>query len=108
MKFLRKVIVILLTIIIFIGGVIITHITPSISIRTHLFVTGHPIGAFKVSVHVNKGQYEMDKEILDNENAMIYRTADYNLYDGATGNPIGNYKVEKSSILYFAQQYGEA
>ncbi|MBU3153699.1 hypothetical protein LL037_18035 [Clostridium estertheticum] len=108
MKFLRKVIIILLTIIIFIGGVIITHITPSISIRTHLFVTGHPIGDFKVSVHVNKGQYEIDKEILDNENAMIYRTADYNLYDGATGNSIGNYKVGKSWILYFAQQYGEA
>jgi len=108
MKFLRKAIIILFTLIIIIGGVILTHITPSISIRTHLFVTGHPIAAFKVTIHINKGQYKMDKGILDNENAMIYNTADYNLYDVATGNPIGNYKVKKKWILYFAEQYGTA
>ena len=50
----------------------------------------------------------MDKGILDNENAMIYDTADYELYDGGTGNPTSNFKVKKTWILYFAEQYGVA
>ncbi|HEY5524130.1 MAG TPA: hypothetical protein VIK26_02215 [Clostridium sp.] len=108
MKFLRKAIIILFTLIIFIGGVIITHITPSISIRTHLFITGHPIGAFKVTIYINKGQYEMDKGILDNENTMIYDTADFDLNDGGTGNPMSNFKVTKTWILYFAEICGVA
>ena len=108
MKFLRKAIIILFTLIIIIGGVIITHITPSISIRTHLFVTGHPIGAFKSTIYINKGQYEMDKDILDKENAMIYEIADFDLYDGGTGNPMSNFKVTKTWILYFAELYGVA
>ena len=108
MKLLRKAIIILFTLIIIIGGVIITHITPPISIRTHLFLTGHPIGAFKATIYINKGQYEMDKDILDNENAMIYGIHDFIVYDGGTGNPMGNFKVTKTWILYFAKIYGTA
>ncbi|MCB2309174.1 hypothetical protein LGL08_21635 [Clostridium estertheticum] len=108
MKFVRKIIIILFTLIIIIGGVIITHITPSMSIRTYLFVTGHPIGAFKSTISINKGQYEMDKDILDNEHAMIYETDDFIVYDGGTGNPMSNFKVTKTWILYFAEIYGQA
>jgi hypothetical protein len=108
MKLLRKAIIILFTLIIIIGGVIKTHITPPISIRTRLFLTGHPIGAFKATIYINKGQYEMDKDILDNENAMIYGIHDFIVYDGGTGNPMGNFKVTKTWILYFAEIYGMA
>ncbi|WP_298847106.1 hypothetical protein [Clostridium sp.] len=108
MKFVRKIIIILFTLIIIIGGVIITHITPQISIRTNLFVTGHPIGAFKATIDINKGQYELDKDTLDKENAMIYVITDFTVYDGGTGNPMSNFKVTKSWILYFSEIYGEA
>ena len=106
MKFSRK--VIFMSICFFIIGVlIIGHITPSLSIRTHIFVTGHPIGAFRVTPHINEGQYHMDKVLLDNENAMIYSIVGYKLYDRATGNVIGNYKVKKIEVLYFTDEYGE-
>lgn len=107
MKFSRKVIIILLSFLITIGGFIISHITPSMSIRTHIFVTGYPIGSFKGTVQVNKGQSNMDKSILDKENAMIYTIIGYNLYDKVTGNVIGNYKVKKIGFLYFTENYGE-
>lgn len=84
------------------------HITPSLSIRTHIFMTGHPIGAFKVDIQVNKMQYNMDKVLLDNENAMIYSiTGDYDLYDIRTENLICNYKVIKVGFLYLTEAYGE-
>ena len=108
MKVVRKFFIIVFTLIIIIGGVIITHITPPISIRTHLFVTGHPIGAFKANIYINKGQYEMDKDILDKENSMIYEITDFTVYDGGTGNPMSNFKVTKTWILYYAEIYGEA
>ncbi|ADK15300.1 hypothetical protein WX45_02718 [Clostridium ljungdahlii DSM 13528] len=107
MKFSRKGIVILSSFIIIIGGFIISHITPSISIRTYIFVSGYSVGAFKGTVHVNKGQYNMDKNILDKENAVIYTIVGYNLYDKATGNLISNYKVRKIGLLYFTEDYGE-
>lgn len=50
MKSSRKVIIILCTLIVVIGRFITTHVTPTISIRTHLFVSGHPIGAFRGTV----------------------------------------------------------
>jgi len=107
MKFYKKIMITLLILIIFTGGYIITHLTPLTSIRTHIFVTGHPIGAFKGTIQINEGQYKLDKNVLDNENAMIYVIVGYNLYDGL-GNIIPNYKVKKTRFLYFTEEYGEA
>ena len=104
---LKKIIIILCTLIVIINGFIITHINPSISIRTHLFISGHPIGAFRVNVQTNELQYKIDKNILDNENAMIYSTLGYKLYDRATGKVLSNYKVKKIEFLYFTDEYGE-
>lgn len=108
MKFSRKVIIILSTFIIIVGGFIITHATPAISIRTHIFAEGYIVGTFRGTVKVNYGQYNMDKDILDKENAMIYTIWGYNLYHKLTGNVISNYKVIKRGFLYFTEPYGEA
>ena len=91
-----------------IGIFILIHSSPFLSVRTHVFVTGHPIRAFKGTVHINKGQYNMDKSKLDKENAMIYTITGNNLYDIETGNVIINYKVTKIGFLYFVKDYGEA
>lgn len=108
MKFSRKFTIILSSFLIIIGGFIISHITPSISIRTHIFVTGYSIGAFTGTVQINKEQYNWDKGVLSKENAMIYTIIGYNLYDRQTGNVISNYKVRKLAFLYFTESYGEA
>lgn len=108
MKFSRKVIIVLSSFLIIIAGFIISHITPSLSIRTHIFVTGYPIGAFKGTVQANKDQYNWDKSVLIKENAMIYTIIGYNLYDRQTGNIISNYKVKKVGFLYLTESYGEA
>ncbi|MBW9153939.1 hypothetical protein [Clostridium estertheticum] len=49
----------------------------------------------------------MDKDIIDKENAMIYEITDFTVYDGGTGNPMSNFKVTKTWILYYAEIYGE-
>lgn len=91
-----------------IGLIIIGHITPAVSIRTHIFVTGHPLSAFRGNIQVNKLQYNMDKGFLDSKNAMIYSiTGDCNLYDRSTENVIVNYKVTKVGFLYLTEGYGE-
>lgn len=108
MKSSRKVIIILCTLIVITGGFITTHITPSISIRAHIFVSGHPIGAFKGTVQTNELQYKLDKNILDSQNAMIYTIKGYIIYGISTGNVISNYKVKKIGFLYFTVGYGEA
>lgn len=108
MKFSKKITISLATLIIIIGGFIITHITPAISVRTYLFTHGYSIGAFKVTIRANDGEYKMDKNILDNENAMIYSIDNYILLSKLTGNPISNFKVKKIKSLYFTQRWGEA
>lgn len=106
MKSSKKIIISCIFLII-IGGFIAIHITPSLSIRTHLFVNGHPIGAFKGTVQTNEIQYKLDKTILDTENSMIYTIEKNDLYDKETGNLLYNYKVKKIGFLYFADEYGE-
>lgn len=107
MRFSKKAIVVCIIIII-IGGFVATHIRPNISIRTHIFMTGHPIETFKGNIEANDFQYKLDKEVLDSENEMIYGIKDSNLKDRETGNVISNYKVTKIGFLYFTKNYGEA
>lgn len=106
MKDLKKVNKKLHIFIIIIGVFIITHIAPSIFIRTHLFIFGHPIGAFRGTVEINEPQYKLDKVMLDDENAMIYTIRGCNLFYHITGNSMINYKVKKIGFLYFTEAYG--
>ncbi|UZW15399.1 hypothetical protein OSC52_06055 [Clostridium pasteurianum] len=107
MKFSRTAIIIVSFFLIIIGVFIISHTTPSMSIRSHTFINGYPIGAFRGTMQVNKGQYNVDKDILDKENSIIYTMVGYHLYDRITENTIANYKVKKIGFLYFAEDYGE-
>ncbi|MBP2032593.1 hypothetical protein J2Z42_001265 [Clostridium algifaecis] len=107
MKFSRKAIIIFFSILMIAGGFIISHISPSASIRTHIFVTGHPVGAFSVTININKTEYNFDKDVLNRENAMIYNIMGNDLYDRRTGNIIVNYKVKRIGFLYFTEGYGD-
>lgn len=107
MKFSKKIIVTLCIFTIVICGFIIAHINPSMSIRAHLFIYGHPIGAFRGNIKTMDSLYKADKDMLDKENAMVYPIEGYTEYDRLTGNVISNYKVKKMGFLYFTETYGE-
>ena len=105
MKNLKNVIK-LLSVFIIIVGFIMIHINPDNAIRTHLFLSNHPIAAFQQKFAINEPQYKMDKDILDSESSMIYRCK-YEPIDKNTENEMCNFKVKKVCFLYFAEGYGE-
>ena len=97
----------ILVVIILFSSFIILHITPALAVRSHLFVTGHPVAPFTVNVSFNKPQQNMDKDLLERENCKIY-CIDGDITDNDIGTLIHNFKVKKIGFLYFADYYGEA
>lgn len=104
MKVMKKIFMVIIGVIV---GFIILHITPSLAIRTHLFVVGHPVAPFVIKVKYNKGQTSQDEELLEKENSKIYYI-DGDVKYNATGANMFNFKVKKYGFLYFAETYGEA
>lgn len=80
------------------------HTNPTLSVKTNLFLSGHPVLAFNSSVEVNNLQTNLDKEALAEENSEIYKVSNIDSND----NSPFNFKVKKIGILYFATPYGEA
>lgn len=97
---------ILITILFFLITFIVLHSTPNLSIRTCLFFDGHFLSAFTSKINTNTFQYNLDKNILD-ENEMIYKLDNSNITFRDTKNPIYNFKVKEKYNLYFATYYGE-
>ncbi|WP_024614841.1 hypothetical protein [Clostridium sp. Ade.TY] len=97
---------ILLSIIgIFILLFIIFHTSPELSIKSHLFLTGHPVEALKYNFEINEFQNNLDSETLSKENSKIYKITNFESNDT---NEFFNFKVKKTGLLYFASAYGEA
>ena len=93
--------------IVILASFIILHLTPSLAVRTHLLITGHPIAPFTVTVRFNELQQSLDKNSLEQENSQIYCIdGKVKYYD--TGNYIFNFKVKRAGFLYFAEYSGEA
>ncbi len=104
MKFLKKEIT-TIAILMIIGIFILIHSSPFLSVRSHIFVTGHPFKAFKETIRVNRVKYNWERSKLNKKNTMIYTITGNNLYDRITGNVITNYKVTKILFLYFVKDY---
>ncbi|UPM56219.1 hypothetical protein [Gottfriedia acidiceleris] len=79
--------VILLPIIMF----LFLHLSPSVAIRTQVFMDGHPIIAIKTDITEDSGYYDLTK--LPKESAPMY---------------FGHFKVSKHGFLYFAHSAGFA
>lgn len=77
---------------------IILHITPQLSIRTHLFVTGHPKTAF--TTQMNKTKHSSESK----------NVSFYNLTDPPTikalDTDLTTYKVVRIFFLYFTVYHG--
>lgn len=77
---------------------LLLHSTATLSVRTHLFITGHPLLSLTSKIEMTDiydKQYERQYEVV----------AD--IKDGDTGNSFSSLKVKKFGFLYFAK-YGEA
>ncbi|TCO69228.1 hypothetical protein [Marinisporobacter balticus] len=86
---------------------VILHITPTIALRTHLFMTGHPIVSLSTGIGPDEFHNKIDKQLLESQNAKCY-TLTKPAFEKATQGELRNYKVTKKSFLFFAEYYGEA
>lgn len=102
MKKSKSTIVITITIMLF----IILHLTPSLAIRTRVFFMGYFVNAIKTDVVDDVTHNNMDKELLESENAKCYTLTNPPI-EKATQGVLRNYKVVKIGPLYFASYYGE-
>ncbi|MBU5427657.1 hypothetical protein KQI41_14805 [Tissierella pigra] len=85
---------------------IVFHIIPTLALRTHLFMSGHPIIAFTTEIVDDEFHNKTDKQILESQNARCY-TLTKPVFDKETKGQLRNYKVTKKGFIYFAEYYGE-
>lgn len=77
---------------------IILHITPNLSIRTHLLITGHPKSAFNTEIKKVNQDYE-------SKNVSLYDLTDPPTIKGLDAD-LTTYKVVKILFLYFTVYNG--
>jgi hypothetical protein len=85
---------------------IILHVTPTLALRTRIFMMGYPIVAFTTGIVDDEFHNTIDRQILESENAKCY-TLTKPAFEKSTQGELRNYKVTKKGILYFAEYYGE-
>ena len=86
---------------------IILHITPTVALRTHLFMTGHPVISLTTGIGDDELHNKIDKQILESQNAKCFILTKP-VFEKATQSKLTNYKVSKKGFLFFAGYYGEA
>lgn len=86
---------------------ILLHSTPSIALRSHLFITCHPVVAFTTGIVDDELHNKTDKQELKGQNAKCY-TLTKPVHEEATDSYLENYIVKKVGFLLFAKYYGEA
>lgn len=85
---------------------VILHMTPNLAIRTRVFFMGYFVNAITTDIIDDTVHNNMDKEILEGENAKCYTLTNPPV-EKATQGVLRNYKVVKKGPLYFASYYGE-
>lgn len=102
----KKIVTTMSILICIVGMYVILHITPTIALRTHVFVTGNPIRALTTGIVDDKFHNKVDKELLESQNAKCYRLTKP-VFEKATQGELRNFKVTKKGFLFFAEYYGE-
>ncbi|MBM7647847.1 hypothetical protein JOC78_000787 [Bacillus ectoiniformans] len=85
---------------------IILHITPSLALRTQVFIMGYPKAAIYSGIIEDTYHNEVDQEKFAELNAKAY-TLTRPPIEEATQGELRNYLVKKVGFLYFAEYYGE-
>ncbi|MBX4260395.1 hypothetical protein KTC96_22685 (plasmid) [Clostridium estertheticum] len=82
-------------------------LTPKGALRTHLFISGHPVIAVTTPITDDEFHNKIDSKFLETENTHCYKVIKL-IIDWQTGDPMANYIVRKKGLFYFVEYYGEA
>ncbi|MBS8266388.1 hypothetical protein DYI25_18350 [Mesobacillus boroniphilus] len=98
----NKIIILAALVIVF----ILLHSTPTMALKTHVFMMGYPKAAISSGVIEDEYHNEVDKEKFAELNAKAY-TLTKPPTEKATQGELRNYLVRKVGFLHFAEYYGE-
>ena len=104
----KKVVTIIITLCSFILTFIILHSTPHTSLRTHIFMTGHPIVSFNTSIKDDELHNKLNQQDNVSDEFVKFYTLTSPPLDKATESKLSNYKITKIGFLFFARYFGEA
>ncbi|WP_221565086.1 hypothetical protein [Alkalihalobacillus sp. TS-13] len=85
---------------------LLLHSTPTMAMRTQVFLMGYPKAAFTSGIIEDDYHNEIDKEKFSDLNAKAY-TLTTPPIEKATQGELRNYLVKKIGFLHFAEFYGE-
>ena len=97
-----KIIIIAALVIVF----ILLHSTPTMALKTHVFIMGYPKAAILSGVIEDEDHNKVDKEKFAELKAKAY-TLTKPPIEKATQGELRNYLVRKIGFLHFAEYYGE-
>ncbi|WP_102261093.1 hypothetical protein [Mesobacillus jeotgali] len=97
-----KIIIIAALVVVF----ILFHSTPTMALKTHVFIMGYPKAAILSGVIQDEYHNKVDKEKFAELNAKAY-TLTKPPIEKATQGELRNYLVRKMGFLHFAEYYGE-
>lgn len=98
----KKIIILAALVIVF----ILLHSTPTMALKTHVFMMGYPKAAILSGIVEDEYHNEVDKEKFAELNAKAY-TLTKPPTEKATQGELRNYLVRKVGFLHFAEYYGE-
>ncbi|RDY23203.1 hypothetical protein CHF27_009655 [Romboutsia maritimum] len=85
---------------------LILHTTPTLALRTSLFLNGYFYEAMATEVIDDKFHNKVDKDILEKQNAKCY-TLTIPPVEKVTQTELRNFKVTKDGSFYSVEYYGE-
>jgi len=68
---------------------LLLHLSPSVAIRTHVFMDGHPFLAITNDIKEDNGYYQLDK-----------------VPQKSIGTYLNHFRISKHGFLYFAHDVG--
>lgn len=98
----KKVIIIVSLLVVF----ILLHSTPSMALRTHIFLMGYPKVAISSEIIEDKEHNAVDQDKFAALNAKAYTLTNPPI-EKATHGELRNFLVRKFGFLHFAEYYGD-
>lgn len=85
---------------------VITHSTPELALRTHVFFMGHPIIAITTDIEEDPYHNDYHKAEFEKLDASAYILTNPPV-EKATESELISFMVKKKGLLHFAEYFGE-
>lgn len=85
---------------------LLLHSSPSMALRTQVFIMGHPIAALTSGIIDDEYHNKIDKDKFAELNAKAYTLTNPPV-EKATQGELRNFLVRKYGIFYLAEYYGD-